>query len=257
MHSKLCLITRQTESGIRYITQIGTGNYNEKTSRLYTDLCYITARQEIGLDALAVFNALLVGETVDHVQHLLVAPHCLQNKLIDMIDGEIVKVREGGEGHIRVKINSLTDRTLMDKLVEAGKAGVKIDMIIRGINCLISQIPKETENIRVISVVGRFLEHSRIYIFGDGETARYYISSADWMTRNTLRRVEVACPILDAGAKERLETIFRVMWEDNSSARDQLSSGIYRRRYPGPEETRNCQTWFYDEAYRRVATSNP
>ena len=257
VHSKLCLITRQTESGIRYITQIGTGNYNEKTSRLYTDLCYITARQEIGLDALAVFNALLVGETVDHVQHLLVAPHCLQNKLIDMIDGEIVKVREGGEGHIRVKINSLTDRTLMDKLVEAGKAGVKIDMIIRGINCLISQIPKETENIRVISVVGRFLEHSRIYIFGDGETARYYISSADWMTRNTLRRVEVACPILDAGAKERLETIFRVMWEDNSSARDQLSSGIYRRRYPGPEETRNCQTWFYDEAYRRVATSNP
>lgn len=257
VHSKLCLITRQTESGVRYITQIGTGNYNEKTSRLYTDLCYITARQEIGLDALAVFNALLVGETVDHVQHLLVAPHCLQNKLIDMIDGEIVKVREGGEGHIRVKINSLTDRTLMDKLVEAGKAGVKIDMIIRGINCLISQIPQETENIRVISVVGRFLEHSRIYIFGDGETARYYISSADWMTRNTLRRVEVACPILDAGAKERLETIFRVMWEDNSSARDQLSSGLYRRRYPGPEETRNCQTWFYDEAYRRVATSNP
>ena len=257
VHSKLCLITRQTESGVRYITQIGTGNYNEKTSRLYTDLCYITARQEIGLDALAVFNALLVGETVDHVQHLLVAPHCLQNKLIDMIDGEIVKVREGGEGHIRVKINSLTDRTLMDKLVEAGKAGVKIDMIIRGINCLISQIPQETENIRVISVVGRFLEHSRIYIFGDGENARYYISSADWMTRNTLRRVEVACPILDAGAKERLETIFRVMWEDNSSARDQLSSGLYRRRYPGPEETRNCQTWFYDEAYRRVATSNP
>ena len=256
VHSKLCLITRQTEDGVRYITQIGLFFNNAETTEIYTDLCYITARQEIGLDALAVFSALMEGETVDHVQHLLVAPHCLQNKLIDMIDGEIVKVREGGSGHIRVKINSLTDKTLMDKLIEASKAGVKIDMIIRGINCLVSQIPGETENIRVISVVGRFLEHSRIYMFGDGENTRCYISSADWMTRNTLRRVEVACPILDPAARERLESIFRVMWEDNASARDQLSSGIYRRRYPGPEETRNCQTWFYDEAYRLTATRN-
>jgi polyphosphate kinase len=254
VHSKLCLITRKIGDEVRYITQIGTGNYNEKTSRLYTDLCYITARQEIGLDALAVFNALMVGETVDHVQHLLVAPHCLQNKLIDMIDGEIIKVRSGVTGHIRVKINSLTDKTLMDKLIEASKAGVRIDMIIRGINCLVSQIPGETENIHVISVVGRFLEHSRIYMFGDGEATRCYISSADWMTRNTLRRVEVACPIEDPDAKRRLETIFSVMWQDNASARDQTPDGSYRRRYPGVEETRSCQNWFYDEAYRTALT---
>ncbi len=252
VHSKLCLITRETAAGPRYITQIGTGNYNEKTSRLYTDLCYITARQEIGVDAVAVFEALLRGETVDHVQHLLVAPHCLQNKLLDLIDGEIARTKAGGQGHIRLKINSLTDRILIDKLIEAGKAGVKIEMIVRGINCLRSQVEGETDNIRVISVVGRFLEHSRIYIFGDGEAARYYISSADWMTRNTLRRVEVACPILDADAKGRLELIFSTMWEDNASARDQRADGNYVRRYPGPEATRSCQNWFYDEMYRRA-----
>ena len=254
VHSKLCLITRQTASGVRYITQIGTGNYDAKTSGLYTDLCYMTANQRIGEDALMVFRALLEGETVDHVPNLLVAPHCLQNKILDMIDGEIARAREGLDARIRVKINSLTDRTIIDRLIEAGKAGVRVEMIVRGINCLISGVPGETDNIHVISVVGRFLEHSRIYIFGEGERARYYISSADWMTRNTLRRVEVACPIEDEDAKRRLETIFGVMWDDNASARDQTPDGSYRRRYPGVEETRSCQNWFYDEAYRRALT---
>jgi len=247
VHSKLCLITRKTHSGVQYITQIGTGNYNEKTSRLYTDLSYITARKEIGEEALAVFQALTRGETVDHVQRLLVAPHCLQNKLLDMIDGEILK---GSKGHIRLKLNSLSDKTLMKKLVEASQAGVKVDMIVRGICCLRSGVPGLTENIRIISVVGRFLEHSRIYIFGDGRHAKYYISSADWMTRNTLRRVEVACPIMAEDAKTRLENIFRVIWQDNVQARVQQPDGSYARRYPGAEAPLSSQNWLYDEAYR-------
>ncbi len=248
VHSKLCLITRENdEGGVDYITQIGTGNYNEKTARLYTDLSYMTARREIGLEALQVFEALLEGETVDHMATLLVAPHCLQSKLIDMIDGEIAK---GEQGRIRLKMNSMTDKTLIDKLIEAGQAGVKIDMIVRGICCLRGGVLGETENIRIISVVGRFLEHSRIYIFGEGEQARHYIASADWMTRNTLRRVEVATPILEEGCKQRIERIFDVTWRDNVQAREQQPDGNYRRRYPGVEAPLSSQNWLYDEAYR-------
>lgn len=253
VHSKLCLITRETPKGTQYITQIGTGNYNEKTARLYTDLSYITAREEIGRDAMAVFEALLEGETVDHMQTLMVAPHCLQNKLLDLIDGEIAKVQAGQRGYIRLKMNSLTDKTLIDKLIEAGQAGVRIDMIIRGICCLRGGVLGETDNIRIISVVGRFLEHSRIYIFGEGAAARYFISSADWMTRNTLRRVEVATPILDEGCKLRLERIFDVIWRDNVQAREQQPDGNYRRRYPGVQVPVSSQNWLYDEAYRMAA----
>ena len=250
VHSKLCLITRKAEEGVKYITQIGTGNYNEKTSRLYTDLSYMTANRAIGEEASMIFQALTLGETVDHMQHLLVAPHCLQDKLIDMIDGEIAKVQSGGEGTIRLKLNSLTDKTLMDKLIEASCAGVKIDMIVRGICCLKGGVPGKTENIHIISIVGRFLEHSRIYIFGQGEEARYYISSADWMTRNTLRRVEVACPILDEALKARIEKIFSVLWNDNVQARDQRSDGNYTRRFPGANAALSSQNWLYEEAYR-------
>lgn len=253
VHSKLCLITRKLASGVQYITQIGTGNYNEKTSRLYTDLSYLTARREIGEEVSQVFHALTLGETVDHMSHLLVAPHCLQDKLLDMIEGEIGKARRGEGGHIRLKLNSLTDKTLMDKLVEASQAGVRIDMIVRGICCLRAGVPGLTENIRVISVVGRFLEHSRIYIFGDGKDARYYIASADWMTRNTLRRVEVATPILDDGLKANLEEIFDIIWHDNVQAREQQPDGSYRRRMPGAEQALSSQNWLYDDAYRRAA----
>ena len=253
VHSKLCLITRETERGTQYITQIGTGNYNEKTARLYTDLSYITAREDVARDALMVFEALLEGETVDHMQTLLVAPHCLQNKLIDMIDGEIAKANSGKKGYIRLKMNSLTDKTLIDKLIEASKAGVQVDMIVRGICCLRGGVVGETDNIRIISVVGRFLEHSRIYIFGTGTDARYYISSADWMTRNTLRRVEVATPILDEGCKMRLDRIFDVIWRDNVQAREQQPDGNYRRRYPGVSTPVSSQNWLYDEAYRMAS----
>lgn len=250
VHSKLCVITRKTSEGVQYITQIGTGNYNEKTSRLYTDLSFMTSCKEIGEEAAATFNALTLGETIDHTRHLLVAPHCLQNKLLDMIDDEISKVRSGKEGLIRVKINSLSDKTLIDKLIEASCAGVRIEMIARGICCLRGGVPGQTENIHIISVVGRYLEHSRIYIFGSGDAARYYIGSADWMTRNTLRRVEVATPIYDPALKERLLKIFEIMWQDNRQARDQLFDGSYRRRVPNGQNALACQDWLYDEAYR-------
>ena len=205
VHSKLCLITRKGEDGIEYITQIGTGNYNEKTARLYTDLSLMTANEQIGMDAARVFQALAKGETVEESDHLLVAPKCLQQNVIDMIEEEIVRSKNGEEAYIGLKLNSLTDKRIIDKLAEASCAGVKIDMIVRGISCLIPGIPGETENIRIISIVGRFLEHSRIYIFGCGERRKYYISSADFMTRNTVKRVEVAAPVYYQPIRERME----------------------------------------------------
>lgn len=171
VHSKLCLITRRGENGIQYITQIGTGNYNEKTARLYTDLSLMTANEQIGMDAARVFQALAKGEVVEDMEHLLVAPKCLQSKVIEKIEEQIQKQKNGETAYIGLKMNSLTDKRIIDKLIDASKAGVKIDMIVRGICCLIPGVEGETENIHVISVVGRFLEHSRIYIFGNGEEA--------------------------------------------------------------------------------------
>ena len=201
VHSKLCLITKKTDEQIEYYTQIGTGNYNEKTSRLYTDLSLMTYNVDIGLEAANVFQALAMGETIKHVDHLLVAPKCLQNKILDMIDEEIAHARAGEPAYIGLKMNSLTDKKIMEKLVEASCAGVRIDMVIRGICCLIPQVPGKTENIHVRSIVGRFLEHSRIYIFGSEGREKIYIASADFMTRNTLRRVEVAAPVYDEEIK--------------------------------------------------------
>lgn len=205
VHSKLCLITRRGENGIQYITQIGTGNYNEKTARLYTDFSLMTANEQIGMDAARVFQALAKGEVVEDMEHLLVAPKCLQSKVIEKIEEQIQKQKNGETAYIGLKMNSLTDKRIIDKLIDASKAGVKIDMIVRGICCLIPGVEGETENIHVISVVGRFLEHSRIYIFGNGEEAQYYIGSADFMTRNTVKRVEVAAPVYSERLKKRLQ----------------------------------------------------
>ena len=211
VHSKLCLITRRGENGIQYITQIGTGNYNEKTARLYTDLSLMTANEQIGMDAARVFQALAKGEVVEDMEHLLVAPKCLQSKVIEKIEEQIQKQKNGETAYIGLKMNSLTDKRIIDKLIDASKAGVKIDMIVRGICCLIPGVEGETENIHVISVVGRFLEHSRIYIFGNGEEAQYYIGSADFMTRNTVKRVEVAAPVYSERLKKRLQDLFDLM----------------------------------------------
>ena len=248
VHSKLCLITKKTDEQVEYYTQIGTGNYNEKTSRLYTDLSLMTYNVDIGLEAANVFQALAMGETIKHVDHLLVAPKCLQNKILEMIDEEIAHARAGEPAYIGLKMNSLTDKKIMEKLVEASCAGVRIDMVIRGICCLIPQVPGKTENIHVRSIVGRFLEHSRIYIFGSEGREKIYIASADFMTRNTLRRVEVAAPVYDEEIKARLLEMFRIMLKDNQQARQENGEGIYRI-LPTDEEPLNAQEYFYEQAY--------
>ena len=248
VHSKLCLITRKTKGGIRCITQIGTGNYNEKTSRLYTDLSLMTADEGIAEDAANVFQALSMGEMVQESEHLLVAPNCLQNRILDMIDEEINYAKAGEEAYIGLKMNSLTDKKIMEKLIEASCAGVKIDMIVRGICCLIPGVKGKTENITVRSIVGRFLEHSRIYIFGAKGREKVYIASADFMTRNTLRRVEVAAPVYDPDLKLQIIEMFITMLSDNQKAKEEDSEGNYKR--PENQDTPlNSQEFFYQQAY--------
>lgn len=251
VHSKLCLVTKKSEGQVEYYTQIGTGNYNEKTARLYTDLSFMTANVEIGLEAAKVFQALSMEETVDNVQHLLVAPRCLQNKVLSMIDEEIACAKEGKEAYIGLKMNSLTDKKIIDKLIEASQAGVKIDMVIRGICCLIPGVKGKTENIQVRSIVGHFLEHSRIYIFGTQEREKVYIASADFMTRNTLRRVEVAAPVYDKDLKMQLEEMFITMLSDNQKARQEDSRGNYEIA-EAQETPLNSQEFFYEQAYMRA-----
>ncbi len=248
VHSKLLLITRRVSDRVEYITQIGTGNYNEKTSALYTDLSLMTSNTNIGVEAGTVFNALAIGNLVENTNHLLVAPLSLQNKIIEMIDYEIEMAKSGEPAYIGLKLNSLTDKKLMDKLVEASQAGVKIQMVIRGICCLVAGVKDYTENIEVISIVGRYLEHARIYIFGAAGRQNVYISSADFMTRNTLRRVEVAAPVYDESIKERILSIFNTMLSDNVKARHMNSDGTYKR-IKTDSEPLNSQEYFIEQAY--------
>lgn len=246
VHSKLCLITRKSGGKIEYFTQIGTGNYNEKTARLYTDLSIMTANPDIGMEALSVFQALSLGEVVEKTKHLLVAPKCMQSKILNFIEDEIKVAKNGGEGYIGVKLNSLTDKKIMDKLIEASQAGVKIEMVIRGICCLQTGVEGYTDNISVYSIVGRYLEHSRIYIFGRGKRERMYISSADFMTRNMVRRVEVAAPIYDEMIKERLRNLFKLLLRDNVKARVQMPAGIYRKKEVDGELLNSQEQCFLD-----------
>ncbi len=248
VHSKLCLITMKSGKDVKYITQIGTGNYNEKTARLYTDLCLMTADERIGAEAARVFHTLSVGEVMKRTEHLLVAPKCLQNKVLDKIDREIQIALDGGEGYVGFKINSLTDKKIIDKLIEASTAGVKVEMVVRGICCLHPGVKGKTDNIKIISIVGRFLEHSRIYIFGKGEREEMYIGSADFMTRNTVRRVEVATPIYDPDIRDRVRRFFNLQMADNVKARIMKSDGTYKY-VPHRKPPVNSQEIFYEEAY--------
>ena len=252
VHSKLCQIMKKKDGNVEYYTQIGTGNYNEKTARLYTDLSLMTADPKIGMEAARVFQALAMGETVEDMEYLLVAPRCLQNKVLAMIDEEIEHAKAGEPAYIGLKMNSLTDKRIMSKLVEASCAGVHIDMVIRGICCLIPGVKGQTENIHIISFVGRFLEHSRIYIFGTQERARIYISSADFMTRNTLRRVEVAAPIEDPDIRMQIQEMFVTMLSDNRKARSMNNKGIYKIE-PSDNAPLNSQEVFLQQAYDNAA----
>lgn len=251
-HSKLLLIKRKSTGGnFDYVTQIGTGNYNEKTSAIYTDLMLLTADKAIAEDAEAVFASLRNGTFIEHTNKLLVSPHALRPQILSMIDEQI---KLGENGYIGAKVNSLNDKVIINKLVEASMAGVKIELIIRGICCIIAGVPEYTENITVRSIVGRFLEHSRIFIFGkEGAEQKIYIGSADYMSRNTVRRVEVAVPVEDERLKKRINDMFCILMKDNVKARVMLPDGnyVHAERKEG-EEAINSQEYFYEEAYRRL-----
>ncbi|MDE6677692.1 MAG: polyphosphate kinase 1 [Ruminococcus sp.] len=254
-HSKLLLIKRKATGGnFDYLTQVGTGNYNEKTSTLYTDLMFLTCNSEIAQDAEKVFDSLQNGTFVTETNKLLVAPLCLRNKILAMMDEQIDIAKKGGQGYIGAKINALCDGTIIRKLVEASQAGVKIELVVRGICCLIPNVDGFTENITVRSIVGRFLEHSRIYIFGNEYTEqKIYIGSADYMSRNTIRRVEVAVPVENDKLKKRLWEMFRTLMNDNVKARIMMSDGTYLHVVPKEgEEVINSQEFFYSQAYSNL-----
>ena len=248
VHSKLCLITRNVGKEIKHTVQIGTGNYNEKTAALYTDMCLMTANSQIAAEAVMVFDALAAGKLVENSSMLLVAPLSLRNKIIQMMDREIEIAKSGGEGYVGAKLNSLSDKVLINKIIECSQAGVKVELIIRGISCLIAGVEGYTDNVRIISIVGRYLEHARVYIFGTGEGRSVYISSADYMTRNTIRRVEVAAPLLDEDIKNRVITYFNTELADNVKAREQRPDGTYSH-VPTIGVPINSQIKFFDEAY--------
>ena len=243
-HAKICLITRRDRNGLKYVTQIGTGNYNEKTSTLYTDFCMMTADPNLARDAISFFESMLIGDLSGEYERLMVAPNAMKDRILALIDGEIAK---GPEGRIRIKANSVTERDLIDKLSEASCAGVKIDLVIRGICCLVPGVPGKTENITVTSVIGRFLEHSRIYAFGTGDDMQIYLSSADVMTRNQVRRVEIAAPVRSAELKEFLSEYLDRILADNTKAWRLGSDGIYKRLTPAQgEEPLTVQGWYLD-----------
>lgn len=227
VHSKICLITRRERGAVRHMTQVGTGNYNEKTAKQYTDVSLITADERIGQDAGAFFNNMALGNLSGRYNRLFVAPTSLKNNILALMDEQIAK---GKDGYILLKFNSLTDIDVIAKLREASCAGVTVEMIVRGICCLLPGVPNHTENITVTSIVGRFLEHSRIYVFGRGDEEKMYISSADLMTRNTERRVEIACPIDDPAVRTRLHDILYAMQHDTVKARVLQPDGTYCKK---------------------------
>lgn len=254
-HSKLLLIKRKsTGDKFDYVTQVGTGNYNEKTASLYTDLMIMTADREIAEDAEQVFDCLMNGTFVEKTNKLLVSPYALLPQILEMIDEQIEIAKNGGKGYVAAKVNSLNDTAIIEKLIEASQAGVKIELLVRGICCLIPKVAGYTDNITVRSIVGRFLEHSRIFIFGkNAKEQKIYIGSADFMSRNTIRRVEVAAPIEDEKLKKRIRDMFNTMMSDTAKARELRSNGRYTRVEPKEGEAPfNSQEYFYDEAYRRL-----
>lgn len=253
VHSKLCLITYRNKNEIRYITQVGTGNYNEKTAKMYTDYSLMTGNQEIGEDAAVFFKNMSIGNLDGAYDRLIVSPRGLKESVLALMDEEIAKKERG---RIVMKMNSVTDIDFIRKVSEASCAGVKVDLIVRGICCILPGIPGRTENVAVTSIVGRYLEHPRVFVFGAGEDAKVYIGSADMMTRNTEKRVEVACPVLDAKIRRKLMHDLGVMLSDDRKARKMLSDGTYRRKVPGGG-TVDAQAVFMQEALNARRPSAP
>ena len=253
-HSKICLITLRDKGKMRYITQIGTGNYNEKTNAMYTDLTLMTADEGIGQDAVRFFRNMLVNDLAGEYQELLVSPYGIKEQLYTLIDQEMEK---GTEGYICIKANSVTERGIIDKLRAASQAGVQVELIIRGICCLLPGVEGETERIHVTSIVGRFLEHARIYCFGKGADAKMYLSSADLMTRNLKRRVEIACPVHDREIREQLRWMLDCQLRDNGKASFLCPDGTYHRKEHTLSAPCNSQEQFMAESFHRPAEAEP
>lgn len=250
VHSKVCCVTKKCDNKIKYYTQIGTGNYNEKTAKLYTDYCYMTSNDEIGEDANEFFNNLSLSTIHGHYNKFLASPSTLRKGIIDLIDKEIVKAQNNEPAEILMKMNSLTDRKIIDKLAKASQKGVHIQMIIRGICCMLPDIPDKTENIKIKGIVGRFLEHSRVYAFGKGEDRIVYISSADIMARNTAKRVEIACPVEDPKLKNRIIEDLEIMIKDDIKGRAINKNGDYEKIIQ--DEHVNAQEYFQKRAIKEM-----
>ena len=250
VHSKICLITYRNRNEIQYITQVGTGNYNEKTAAMYTDLSLMTADPRIGQDAAEFFKNMSIGNLQGSYQYLIVSPVSLKSSILQMMDEEIQK---GKDGRIVMKMNSVTDVDFIRKVSEASCAGVRVDLIVRGICCILPGVPEYTENVRVMSVVGRYLEHPRIFSFGAGKEQKIYIGSADMMTRNTEKRVEVACPVLDEQIRRQINHDLKVMLSDNVKARVMQKDGTYTKRKLKDESSGkmiDSQAVFMEEALK-------
>ena len=244
VHSKICLITYRNRNNIEYITQVGTGNYNEKTATMYTDVSLITADKGIGEDAAVFFKNMSIGNLNGSYQHIIVSPTSLKPKVLSLMDEEIKK---GTNGRIIMKMNSVTDVDFIQKVSEASNAGVRVDLIVRGICCILPGVKGYTENLRVTSIVGRYLEHPRIFLFGTGADQKIYIGSADMMTRNTEKRVEVACPVYDETIRKQLTHMLKIMLADNVKARELKSDGKYYMKEKGTSKV-NSQEYFMREA---------
>ena len=244
VHSKICLITYRNRNNIEYITQVGTGNYNEKTATMYTDVSLITADKGIGEDAAVFFKNMSIGNLNGSYQHIIVSPTSLKPKVLSLMDEEIKK---GTNGRIIMKMNSVTDVDFIQKVSEASNAGVKVDLIVRGICCILPGVKGYTENLHVTSIVGRYLEHPRIFLFGTGADQKIYIGSADMMTRNTEKRVEVACPVYDETIRKQLTHMLKIMLTDNVKARELKSDGKYYMKEKGTSKV-NSQEYFMREA---------
>lgn len=245
IHAKLCLITRKVHNQIQYITQVGTGNYNEKTSELYTDLSFISTDPKMGEDATRVFQALCVGEVVESIERLWVAPNCFESNVLRYIQEQVDLARSGGEGYVFIKVNSLNDMEIMEKLIEASQAGVKVEMVIRGICCLCPGIPGYTDNIRIKSIVGRYLEHSRIFIFGTGEQQRIFMGSGDLLNRNTRRRVEVFAEVRDGDPRREILHLVDAIRMDNQNSWEMLSDGSYVKDNSDHAEPLDSHTYLH------------
>jgi polyphosphate kinase len=252
-HTKVALVVRREADGIRRYVHIGTGNYNSKTARLYTDIGLFTCSPSIGADVSDLFNSLTGYSRQRLYRKLLVAPTSMRNRVCELIDREVALVRAGRPGRITAKLNAISDAETIETLYRASRAGVEIDLIIRGICCLRPGVEGVSERIRVISIIGRFLEHSRLWRFNNGGAPEYYIGSSDWMPRNFDRRVEAVVPVEDQSLHPRLDSLLETCLSDNRNAWELRSDGTYRQRHPGRDRERAAQVIWQRDSWGRIA----